>query len=119
MLGLIVITHLFSILAGGLAKQAFKNHTHVFGVFKARKLGNSFQSEICFGEQLFDAAALNPPNFSLGRTFQVLAKFPFQKTARDADGIDHIGDGATMEGLFADEPHGGGHGPLFDGEGVR
>lgn len=42
--------HLFPVLSRRLAYQSFENYTHVFGMFKTRKLGNSFQSKICLGE---------------------------------------------------------------------
>ena len=70
-------SHLFPILSGRLAEQPFENDAHVFGMFKSRKFGNSFQSKIRFRQQLFDAADLDPSNFRLRRTFQVLAKPPF------------------------------------------
>src|ERR1017187_5659959 len=42
--------HLFPVLSRRLAYQSFENYTHVFGMFKTRKLGNSFQSKVCLGE---------------------------------------------------------------------
>ena len=57
---------LFPELSGRLAEQAFENHTHVFRVLETRKFGNFFQRKVGVGEQLLDAAALDPTDFRLG-----------------------------------------------------
>lgn len=99
-----------------LARFAFEDHAHVFGVSVSDELRDAIQRQVRLGQQFFDATYSHLGNLLPGCAIQFAAKPAFQLPAGDPGEPDHLGNVDSVAGVPPDETADLRRFSIFDGK---